>query len=410
MADVIGITALNSYVKTLLESDAVLTDIALRGEISNFKNHFRTGHLYFSLKDSQSSVKAVMFRGNAQRLRFEPQDGMLVIVRGRISLYERDGAFQVYVEDMFPDGVGALQMAFEQLKARLAAEGLFAPEHKRPLPQVPRCVGLVTSKTGAAIQDIFNVTKRRYPAAHFLLAPVNVQGQEAAREIARAIRRLGNSGKTDVIIVARGGGSREDLWVFNDEEIARAAYDSPVPVVSAIGHEIDFCILDFVSDVRAPTPSAAAELVMPDLPAAVGQAEATFGAIARTMQKKLDLCKNQIDSACRSPQMESVRRRPLKARTELGARAALSAREMRRRLNRLGDHMAAQAALSESLSPLKVLARGYAVAEKENRILKCASDAVPGDRIRVTLHRGALLCEVNSVEKGETADEKESDV
>ncbi len=410
MADVIGITALNRYVKTLLESDAVLTDIALRGEISNFKNHFRTGHLYFSLKDSQSSVKAVMFRGNAQRLRFEPQDGMLVIVRGRISLYERDGAFQVYVEDMFPDGVGALQMAFEQLKARLAAEGLFAPEHKRPLPQVPRCVGLVTSKTGAAIQDIFNVTKRRYPAAHFLLAPVNVQGQEAAREIARAIRRLGNSGKTDVIIVARGGGSREDLWVFNDEEIARAAYDSPVPVVSAIGHEIDFCILDFVSDVRAPTPSAAAELVMPDLPAAVGQAEATFGAIARTMQKKLDLCKNQIDSACRSPQMESVRRRPLKARTELGARAALSAREMRRRLNRLGDHMAAQAALSESLSPLKVLARGYAVAEKENRILKCASDAVPGDRIRVTLHRGALLCEVNSVEKGETADEKESDV
>lgn len=410
MADVIGITALNRYVKTLLESDAVLTDIALRGEISNFKNHFRTGHLYFSLKDSQSSVKAVMFRGNAQRLRFEPQDGMLVIVRGRISLYERDGAFQVYVEDMFPDGVGALQMAFEQLKARLAAEGLFAPEHKRPLPQVPRCVGLVTSKTGAAIQDIFNVTKRRYPAAHFLLAPVNVQGQEAAREIARAIRRLGNSGKTDVIIVARGGGSREDLWVFNDEEIARAAYDSPVPVVSAIGHEIDFCILDFVSDVRAPTPSAAAELVMPDLPAAVGQAEATFGAIARTMQKKLDLCKNQIDSACRSPQMESVRRRPLKARTELGARAALSAREMRRRLNRLGDHMAAQAALSESLSPLKVLARGYAVAEKENRILKCASDAAPGDRIRVTLHRGALLCEVNSVEKGETADEKESDV
>lgn len=410
MADVIGITALNRYVKTLLESDAVLTDIALRGEISNFKNHFRTGHLYFSLKDSQSSVKAVMFRGNAQRLRFEPQDGMLVIVRGRISLYERDGAFQVYVEDMFPDGVGALQMAFEQLKARLAAEGLFAPEHKRPLPQVPRCVGLVTSKTGAAIQDIFNVTKRRYPAAHFLLAPVNVQGQEAAREIARAIRRLGNSGKTDVIIVARGGGSREDLWVFNDEEIARAAYDSPVPVVSAIGHEIDFCILDFVSDVRAPTPSAAAELVMPDLPAAVGQAEAIFGAIARTMQKKLDLCKNQIDSACRSPQMESVRRRPLKARTELGARAALSAREMRRRLNRLGDHMAAQAALSESLSPLKVLARGYAVAEKENKILKYASDAVPGDRIRVTLHRGALLCEVNSVEKGETADEKESDV
>ena len=406
MADIIGITALNRYVKTLLESVAVLTDIALRGVISNFKNHFRTGHLYFSLKDSQSSVKAVMFRGNAQRLRFEPQDGMLVIVRGRISLYERDGAFQVYVEDMFPDGVGAMQIAFEQLKARLAAEGLFAPEHKRPLPKVPRCVGLVTSKTGAAIQDIFNVTRRRYPAAHFLLAPVNVQGMEAAREIAAAIRRLGASGKTDVIIVARGGGSREDLWVFNDEEIARAAYESPVPVVSAIGHEIDFCILDFVSDVRAPTPSAAAELVMPDLAAAVERAQETFVGIAQWMQKKLDVCYNQIESARTSPQMEAARLRPGQEHMHLEETADLLRREMRRFLRSVQEHTAAQAALCESLSPLKVLARGYAVAEKDGQVLKRAEDVHPGDRIRVSLRQGALQCEVRSVEKGEQAHEK----
>ena len=264
MANVITVTALNRYVKTLLERDSVLTDVALRGEISNFTNHYKTGHFYFSLKDEQCSVKAVMFRRDAQNLAFMPQNGMRVIVRCRISLFERDGAFQVYVEDMFPDGIGAMQMAFEQLKEKLDKEGLFAPEHKKPLPAMPKCVGLVTSKTGAALQDILNVTQRRYPIARFLLYSVTVQGNEAAPEIANAITRLDKGGRVDVIIVARGGGSREDLWVFNNESIARAAFASSTPVVSAVGHEIDFSILDFVADLRAETPTAAADLAVPD--------------------------------------------------------------------------------------------------------------------------------------------------
>ena len=264
MANVITVTALNRYVKTLLERDSVLTDVALRGEISNFTNHYKTGHFYFSLKDEQCSVKAVMFRRDAQNLAFMPQNGMRVIVRCRISLFERDGAFQVYVEDMFPDGIGAMQMAFEQLKEKLDKEGLFAPEHKKPLPAMPKCVGLVTSKTGAALQDILNVTQRRYPIARFLLYSVTVQGNEAAPEIANAITRLDKGGRVDVIIVARGGGSREDLWVFNNESIARAAFASSTPVVSAVGPEIDFSILDFVADLRAETPTAAADLAVPD--------------------------------------------------------------------------------------------------------------------------------------------------
>ena len=264
MAEVISVSALNRYVKTLLDANDLLFDLALRGEIANFVQNARSGHCYFSLRDETASVKAVMFRSDARRLGFRPEEGMKVVVRCRVTLYERDGAFQVYVNDMFPDGIGSAQLAFEQLKAKLDQEGLFAPEHKKPLPQFPRCIGLVTSKTGAALQDIRNVIGRRWPAVKLLLCPVNVQGFEAADEIAAAIDRLDKSGRVDEIIVARGGGSREDLWVFNAERIARAAYRCKTPLISAIGHEIDFTILDFVADQRAPTPSAAAELAVPD--------------------------------------------------------------------------------------------------------------------------------------------------
>ena len=224
MPQVIGITALNRYVKSVLEGDAVLADLALRGEIANFVRHAKSGHCYFSLRDAQSSVKAVMFSRDAARLAFRPQDGMQVVVRCRVSLYERDGAFQVYVRDLMPDGIGAAQMAFEELKARLAAEGLFRPEAKQPLPPMPSCVGVVTSGTGAALQDILQVIGRRWPLTRLLVAPVNVQGREAAAQIAGGIRALDADGRAQVIIVARGGGSREDLWVFNDEGIARAAF------------------------------------------------------------------------------------------------------------------------------------------------------------------------------------------
>ena len=264
MTDVIGVSALNRYVKSTLDSDGFLSDLALRGEVSGFVNHVKSGHWYFTLKDEKASVKAVMFRQEARRLGFVPQDGMRVVVRCRASLYEATGSFQVYVQDLFPDGLGAAQLAFDQLKARLEAEGLFRPEHKKPLPAYPARIGVVTSATGAALQDIRNVLSRRWPLATLLLAGVNVQGLAAAEEISRAIAELDASGLADVIIVARGGGSREDLWVFNDERIARAAYACKTPLISAVGHEIDVSILDYVADLRAPTPSAAAELATPD--------------------------------------------------------------------------------------------------------------------------------------------------
>lgn len=394
MANVITITALNRYVKTILERDPVLTDIALRGEISNFKNHFKTGHLYFSLKDEKCSVKAVMFRGDAQNLSFQPQDGMRVIVRCRISLYERDGAFQVYVEDMFPDGIGAMQMAFEQLKEKLATEGLFDQEHKKMLPAVPRCVGLVTSKTGAAIQDIYNVTRRRYPMAHFLLCPVNVQGQEAAPGIVSAIEALDRSGKADVIIVARGGGSREDLWVFNNEQIARAAFACKTPIVSAIGHEIDFCILDFVADLRAPTPSAAAELVMPDMAAAYGDLCKTYTNIHKEMQNKMLLCYNGYKSMCQSPALTAARARPESGRAWLGKQAAALQAAMDAKRGAAQRQLEHAARLAQSLNPYGVLARGYGVVQQDGRTIRSWKDTAPGQRVTVTLTDGELACTV----------------
>lgn len=395
MANVITVTALNRYVKTILESDPVLTDIALRGEISNFKNHFKTGHLYFSLKDEKCSVKAVMFRGDAQNLTFLPQDGMRVVVRCRISLYERDGAFQVYVEDMFPDGIGAMQMAFEQLKEKLAGEGLFDQEHKKMLPAVPRCVGLVTSKTGAAIQDIFNVTRRRYPRAHFLLCPVNVQGQEAAPGIVSAIEALDRSGRVDVIIVARGGGSREDLWVFNNEQIARAAFACKTPLVSAIGHEIDFCILDFVADLRAPTPSAAAELVMPDMAAEYEALCKITANIHKQMQNKMLLCYNEYKSLRRSPLLAQARTRPAAGREWLTATAGMLRSAAAAKQSAAQRRLEHAARLAQSLNPYGVLARGYGVVQQDGRTIRSWKDTAPGQQVTVTLTDGELACTVD---------------
>ena len=401
--NVITVTALNRYVRTLLERDPVLADIALRGEISNFKNHFKTGHLYFSLKDEQCAVSAVMFRSDAQRLNFAPRDGMRVVVRCRISLYERSGSFQVYVEDMFPDGVGAMQMAFEQLKEKLAAEGLFAPEHKQMLPAMPRCIGLVTSKTGAAIQDIFNVTRRRYPMAHFLLCPVNVQGQEAAPEIVRAIQALDNSGRVDVIIVARGGGSREDLWVFNSEQIARAAYACRTPIVSAIGHEIDFCILDFVADLRAPTPSAAAELVMPDMAAEYAAVCRVFENIRKQIQNRANLCYNRYQQLAQSPVLARAKGKPVQLAQELAEVVQRMRSSMAVRSSRCADRLLHAARLADSLNPYGVLARGYAIVRREGSVLRSCRAASPGDRVEVELADGSLLCQVEKADLKRTS-------
>ncbi len=401
MANVIGVTALNRYVKTLLDCDPVLTDVALRGEISNFTKHYKTGHFYFSLKDEQCAVKAVMFRREAQQLGFLPQNGMRVIVRCRISLFERDGTFQVYAEDLFPDGIGAMQLAFEQLKEKLEREGLFAEEHKKPLPAMPHCIGLVTSKTGAALQDILNVTRRRDPMARFLLAPVTVQGSEAASEIADAITRLDASGRVDVIIVARGGGSREDLWVFNSETVARAAFACKTPVVSAIGHEIDFSILDFVADLRAPTPSAAAELATPDLAGYMRRNGEICAAIRAKIQNRLQLCRCRIETYRASRQLSFVHALPQKRQEELWARQDALCRQMQKKLRDARQRIGHAAALCGSLNPYGVLARGYSVVQKEGRVLKNSADAQIGDRVEIRLFAGRLGCTVESVENEE---------
>ena len=309
MAEVITVSALNQYVKTLLDANDILFDLALRGEIANFVQNARSGHCYFSLRDASASVKAVMFRSDARRLGFRPEEGMKVVVRCRATLYERDGAFQIYVNEMFPDGIGAAQLAFEQLKAKLEQEGLFAVEHKKPLPTYPKCIGVVTSKTGAALQDIRNVIGRRWPAAKLLLCPVNVQGFEAAQQVADAIGKLDKSGRVDEIIVARGGGSREDLWVFNAEVIARAAYRCKVPLISAIGHEIDFTILDFVADRRAPTPSAAAELAVPDRAELLRALSQLEQGCQSAMQRRLDAASGRLMMAEQQLSYDMTRRK-----------------------------------------------------------------------------------------------------
>ena len=262
---VITVSQLNLYVKKMFDSDLTFASVILSGEISNLSPHYRSGHIYFSLKDDTSSVKAVMFAREAARLRFQPENGMKVLAIGRVSVFERDGVYQLYVKELQPDGAGALAVAFEQLKKRLEAKGLIDPAHKRPLPTFPRKIGVITSPTGAALQDILNIIGRRFPLCEVVVAGVTVQGNAAASEIIEAIGAFNRSKGADVLIVGRGGGSAEDLWCFNDERLAYAIYNSAIPVISAVGHETDFTIADFVSDVRAPTPSAAAELATPDI-------------------------------------------------------------------------------------------------------------------------------------------------
>ena len=398
MAEVISVSALNQYVKTLLDANDLLFDLALRGEIANFVQNARSGHCYFSLRDETSNVKAVMFRSDARRLGFRPEEGMKVIVRCRATLYERDGAFQIYVNEMFPDGIGAAQLAFEQLKAKLDAEGLFAPEHKKPLPQYPRCIGLVTSKTGAALQDIRNVIGRRWPAVRLLLCPVSVQGFEAADEIAAAIDRLDKSGQVDEIIVARGGGSREDLWVFNAERIARAASRCKTPLISAIGHEIDFTILDFVADQRAPTPSAAAELAVPDRAEFSRKLCNLEENIHISIQNRLSLCYNRLDETVQPLSRQNMQAQLAGRQQQLEAVSGQLQTAAQKKQQDAGLRLRHAAALAATLNPYGVLARGYAlVRDEKGRI--CAPDALrEGQKMTLCGAVNRIHCTVDAVE------------
>lgn len=395
---VLSVSQLNRYIKMNFDADENLANIFISGEISNFTNHYRTGHLYFTLKDDSAAVRVVMFNSSAKRLKFMPEDGMKVIARGRVSVYEASGQYQLYVDDMQPDGVGALNLAYEQLKEKLQKEGLFSELHKKPLPPYPEKVGVITSPTGAAVRDIINVLGRRFPYAEIVFCPVLVQGDGAHLQLTDAVNMFNSERAADVIIIGRGGGSIEDLWEFNDEGLARAVYNSEIPVISAVGHETDFTICDFVADMRAPTPSAAAELAVPD---------------ANELQYALSALKNRMFLNVSSGIAD--RRSRLEYLTSKGALKSpdemLSNRSQRLDTafskmlssyeNRIGgkkvEFISAATALSK-LDPMSVLMRGFAfVSDKSGKNVYSSQALAKGDKINVRFHDGSAVCEVKEI-------------
>ncbi len=399
MANVITINALNKYVKSVLESDPVLTDIALRGEISGFVHHQKSGHFYFQLKDELSSVKAVMFKTDAQRLGFMPENGMRVVVRCRISLYERDGTFQIYVEDLFPDGIGAAQLAFEQLKEKLEKEGLFDSDRKKPLPTHPRSIGLITSKTGAALQDIISVTQRRYPLVEYKLCPVNVQGVNAEKEIAAALKQLSAIEDLDCIIVSRGGGSKEDLWIFNSEMIARAAAGSTIPIVSAVGHEVDFTILDFVADLRAPTPSAAAEMVLPSKDELIDDLNNYAYSAKQEITYLFDSYKSNIENLQTRVSISSLIGQKKQKQNELTLLSDKIMTYMKQNISNVSNNLFTKDVLLANLNPEQIFQKGFAVVVQNGVILNNADSIQQNDEINILLKNKDVLCEVKSVQE-----------
>ena len=395
---VLSVSQLNRYIKMNFDADENLANIFISGEISNFTNHYRTGHLYFTLKDDSAAVRAVMFNSSAKRLKFMPEDGMKVIARGRVSVYEASGQYQLYVDDMQPDGVGALNLAYEQLKEKLQKEGLFSELHKKPLPPYPEKVGVITSPTGAAVRDIINVLGRRFPYAEIVFCPVLVQGDGAHLQLTDAVNMFNSERAADVIIIGRGGGSIEDLWEFNDEGLARAVYNSEIPVISAVGHETDFTNCDFVADMRAPTPSAAAELAVSD---------------ANELQYALSALKNRMFLNVSSGIAD--RRSRLEYLTSKGALKSpdemLSNRSQRLDTafskmlssyeNRIGgkkvEFISAATALSK-LDPMSVLMRGFAfVSDKSGKNVYSSQALAKGDKINVRFHDGSAACEVKEI-------------
>lgn len=397
----LSVSELNARIKGLIESDPVLGSVYVRGELSNYKV-YPSGHHYFTLKDAESSLRCVMFRSAASKLRFRPESGMRVTAWGRVAVYPRDGAYQLYCEGLMPEGAGDLQVAYEQLKAKLADEGLFDPAHKKPIPRYPERIAVITSSAGAAVHDIIRVLRKRWPVAKVVLLPVRVQGVEAPPEIAGALRYANKYRVADVIITGRGGGSIEDLWAFNDERVARAIYASELPVISAVGHEPDVTIADFVADLRAATPSNAAELVAPDM--------SELRDALRSAAARLDQAVDRGLSQRRAALTELSSRRVMQSPTGFIDQRRLELDSIRLRLdaaatgrlNRERQEFARLAAKLDALSPLKVLGRGYSIAlDAEGRAVREAAQLKAGDKLDLRLSRGGAKCLVGSVYGGE---------
>ena len=389
----ITVTDLNLYIKNKFNNDEYLNNVLIKGEISNFKHHY-TGHMYFTLKDENSLIKCIMFKSYTANLKFVPKDGMKVIILGTVSVFERDGVYQIYCKGMQEDGYGSLHIAYEELKAKLEKEGLFDQKYKKPIPKMPKCIGVLTSNTGAVIRDIINVSTRRNPNVNIRLLPVPVQGEGAAEKIAKAIKLMNEKKLADVIIVARGGGSLEDLWPFNEEIVARAIFDSELPVISAVGHETDFSISDFVADLRAPTPSAAAELAVPNISDIVLKLDNYNIRYKNALKKKIEIMKLRYEKCM----MNRVFRNPLQNiqdkyvyidRINKSMQLSISTK-----LQGSKTKMVELVTKLDSLSPLKTLTRGYSIMEKDGKVVKSVKDITAGDDVDIRLIDGTAKAKI----------------
>lgn len=416
---VVSVSQLNRYIKSLFEQNIQLKDLFIKGEISNFKGQYASGHFYFTLKDKDSVIKAVMFRNYASKVHFVPENGMTVLVRGEVGVYDRDGVYQIYCREMQPDGVGDLSLAFEQLKRKLSEEGLFDLKKKKSIPRFPQVIGVITAKTGAALQDMLNILERRYPLATVLVRSVLVQGEKSAADLCAAVRQMDELGQCDLLIIGRGGGSLEDLWSFNDEMLAREIFRCRTPVISAVGHEIDFTICDFVADLRAPTPSAAAELAVPDqtdlqfqllsyeqqlvqkLEKKIQRLENDFGQQYRitdrfsrciaALQAKIEAYQNHL--SLRSPHLK-VKREQALVQEQLDRLNASVFRRLEREEIRLKN----AASMLNMLSPLQVMARGFSVIMAQGKVVCCTEQLSLGEQVFLHMLDGTASAQILSKE------------
>lgn len=395
------VTQVNTYIKALLDEIPHIKNIYICGEISNFKHYYNSGHMYFTLKDEKSQLKAVMFSNDNYSLKFQPENGMKVICFGQIGVYERDGVYQLYCRDMQPQGIGSLTVAFEQLKEKLEEEGLFRQEIKKPIPKYPKKIGVVTSKMGAAVEDIKNVISRRYPLCDIIIVPTLVQGDAASGDIVKSIRFLDSMGDIDTIIVGRGGGSLEDLWAFNTEEVAMAVYECSTPIISAVGHETDYTICDFVSDLRAPNPSAAAELAVPDINELRLSLNNLYGGMEQAMHYKLLGLEAKLKALEQSAYLNSKAGfydNAIKTFNDYSDKLNSSFKNV---LNRKQYDLSVFAGKLDALSPLNVLSRGYSIATKNSKVIKSTDDICVNDDLKITFMNGnanVKVFEVNSNE------------
>lgn len=399
MQQTLSVSEVNKYIKEMISRDFILSNLWIRGEISNFKNHY-SGHFYFTLKDEKSLIKCVMFRSSAALLKFEPEDGMKVIIRGYVSVFERDGQYQLYAEEMQPDGIGGLYIAFERLKQKLEKEGLFNAERKRKLPFMPRSIGVITSSTGAVIRDIINILSRRFYNVNIKVYPVQVQGEQAAGQIAKALKRLNRLECVDVVILARGGGSIEELWAFNEEIVARSIYESKIPVISAVGHETDFTIADFVADVRASTPSAAAEIVMPERYMLENRLTGLELRLRNSIRKKTLMERLSLRRLQESTAFKQPLNRVYQERMRLDVQGRYMQKAQEACMEAFSNRLSMLAARLDTLSPLSSLARGYSIvkSKKDNTLVKSVVGLVKGDRLEINVNDGIIDCVVEDVQ------------